>query len=138
MSTVSEQTSLSYRIPSPVPQTASMIQIWSMDTSCPGDMGQITTHTKGRGMRFDLALLTDFESVQLQWCPRGGSTETSSSASASGLNGSSTCLERLGLLAALSTQGQLRIYDIPKPSSAKRVSSAAADDLVFRRFSLHG
>lgn len=110
-----------------------MIQIWSLDTSISEDFGTSTREKKGRGMRFDLALLTDFEAIQLLWCPRGGAEE-SDLQDANGMpKGHGTPLERLGLLAALSTQGIVQILDIPKPESARGASSAAADDLVFSK-----
>lgn len=126
ISTVSEQPSLVYRIPQPLPACPSMIQIWSLDTAVPTDFGLSTSETKGRGMRFDLALLTDFEAIQLKWCPRGGASENASE--------SSDGLERLGLLACLSAQGLLSIFDIPKPDSARQASSADPDDLVFSMY----
>lgn len=136
VSTVSEQPSLVYRIPHPLSACSSMIQIWSLDTTVPSDFGHATGNAKGRGMRFDLALLTDFEAIQLKWCPRGGSRTTVSPETASGPSRDSPDLERLGILAALSAQGILSLFDIPKPGSARRASSAEADDLVFSRFSL--
>lgn len=82
-------------------------------------------------MRFDLAFLTDFETIQLKWCPRGGTSEHDAQDGNTMSNGHGSPLQRLGLVAALSTQGIVQIIDIPKPESARAASSAAADDLVF-------
>lgn len=133
VSTVSEQPSLAYRIPNPLTTCSSMVQVWSMDTSVSDDFGISTGTKKGGGMRFDLALLTDIEVIQLKWCPRGGTKEDTNLHATPAGNGEDLTLERLGLIACLSTQGFLSIYDIPRPESARKKSAAAADDLVFSK-----
>lgn len=110
-----------------------MIQIWSLDTSVSEDFGISTSVNKGEGMRFDLALLTDDEVIQLKWCPRGGAREGSESPASAAANGDDDALARLGLIACLSAHGVLSLYDVPKPESARQKSSAAADDLVFSK-----
>ena len=106
-------------------QQPGMLQIWSLDTSDPTDFDiDPPPSGKGRGLRLDLAIIVDAESSLLKWCPKGGEQ-----ASAKGV------IPRLGLLAALSGDGRLAIYDIPYPDVAKNVHGIAQDDLLFCRFS---
>jgi hypothetical protein len=87
-------------------------------------------------MRFDLALLTDFEAIQVKWCPRGGTGESVPQNAGESRDVEGDDLERLGLLACLSAQGLLSILDVPQPQSARQASSANADDLVFSMYLL--
>lgn len=131
VSTVSEQPSLIYRVDSAHNAKASLIQIWHIDTQDPADVSPSTEKgTKDCKPRLDLALLTEDEIMQLQWCPKGGLKETSSLDTQQ----SSSSLQRLGLLACLCLDRVIRIYDIPTPQSARGMAGVAHDDLVFRKF----
>ena len=99
-----------------------MIQIWSLDTTDPTDFDiDPPPSGKGRGLRLDLAIIVDAEMTLLRWCPKGGEG-----------GASGTAPDRLGLLAALTGDGRMAIYDIPYPDVAKQKQGIAQDDLLFR------
>lgn len=98
-------------------QALGMIQIWSLDTTDPTDFDvEPAPSGKGRGLRLDLAILTESEMLVLKWCPKGGSRE-----------GIPATDSRLGLLAALTADGRLEVYDIPYPPG----HGVPQDDLLF-------
>jgi hypothetical protein len=51
-----------------------MLQIWSVDATCPQDFSRATDpKVKGKGMRFELGICVDVgEAYRLKWCPKGG------------------------------------------------------------------
>lgn len=112
-----------------------LIQLWSLDTSCSSDFANETLpDTKGTGMRLELAVLLEMQISQLRWCPRGGVGEEIAPLQPGKLQR----LDRLGLLAALSTDGRLFIFDIPTPESLRLFTSAPPGDLVFSKSCLAG
>ena len=137
ISTVSENFSVTYRRQDA--ETAAgastgarkgLIQLWSLDTSCASDFATETlSDIKGTGMRLELAVLLEMEMIQLRWCPRGGAAEEVARTQP----GKLPKLQRLGLLAALSADGQLFIFDIPTPDSLRLVTDAPEGDLVFSK-----
>lgn len=98
-----------------------MIQIWSLDTSDPTDFDiDPVPSGKGRGLRLDLAIIVEAEMLALKWCPKGGKR-------ASSLKND----ERLGLVASLTSDGRLHIYDVPYPAAAKSAHGVEHDDILF-------
>ena len=135
ISTVSENLTVTYRRQEAATAAGGstgarkgLIQLWSLDTSCSGDFATETLpDSKGAGMRLELAVLLEMEMIQLRWCPRGGAAEEVAPTQP----GKPPKLQRLGLLAALSADGQLFIFDIPTPDSLRLATSAPEGDLVF-------
>lgn len=128
VSTVSQAHSLLYRTLAAA-ASPNLLQIWSLDTSKLSDLNRTSQpQTGGRGMRLELALLTDNEISQLQWCPKGGDSAGHPTQASDGQAAKGT---RLGFLAALMTNGQLVVHDVPTPEAARQRPSVPSDDLVF-------
>lgn len=131
ISTMNEQPSIQYRQQNEM--RGGLIQLWSIDARISADFAVVSDlQQQGRGPRLELALMVESEVIQLAWCPKGGETEIKSQASAEDNSAIGTPVKRLGILAALSANGTVRLYDVPHPESIKAASSTAVDDLLFR------
>jgi len=62
--------------------TKGMIQLWSMDCTCPADFGRDVPSDDsalGSGMKYEMAICVDFgEAWRLKWMVRGGASENGS------------------------------------------------------------
>jgi transcription factor C subunit 6 len=92
-------------------RSASMIQIWSLDTSVRSDLARDTTEERGSGLTFKLGLcITIGEAFDLQWCPKGGEIDPDKMES-------DDTDQQLGLLAGTFTDGSISIFLVPNPQS---------------------
>ncbi|KAK3834430.1 MAG: hypothetical protein JOS17DRAFT_45530 [Linnemannia elongata] len=83
-----------------------MIQIWSMNCNT-NDQGELQGNPE---TYLSLCILHSYGAVlDLKWCPTGGRMDA----------GSSGGLTRLGILAAVFSDGTIRIFSVPEPRSLR-------------------
>jgi hypothetical protein len=116
-----------------------MIQIWSLSTPHPERSLAVETTVGGEdddegGMTFEMGLLlgdNEGEARDLQWCPRGGMSSSSSEEQMDVDEEESTRDDKLGILAGVFTDGKVKVFAVAKPDSVREKQGTSKDETVY-------
>jgi transcription factor C subunit 6 len=141
LSTLCQSPPIRRTYPLPDIPTPGLLQIWSLDATCPQDFSRATDpQARGKGMKFEMGICVDVgEAYRLKWCPKGGevcrSTYLSKTVTEKKKSGqacpSDDTLPKLGILGGVFTDGSVCLFSVPDPAAVREELEKPANEELF-------